>query len=342
MKGIRQLAQHLDISIGTVSRALNGKPDVNEETRKRVLEAAEALGYVANQSGRALRKGSTGVIGFMMQTGSEITGEGDTFFMSVFDGVQTVFARHKLDLVALLCSSQEDPLDYLKRVVARGFADGIILSATRRHDARFELLAKRKIPFITLGRSLTDAGQPWIDLDFEGMAETSIERLVALGHKRIAVTRPHDDMNLGYVFVERCRAVLSRHGLPLDEDLVFRSTPNEAGGYQISRGIIACKDRPTAVVLVNEAVAVGLYSGLEEAGIRPGRDIAVIGMQSPHSHFLSPRLTCFSLSLRDLGIALAETLLATMPAYANAYADRPPRHLWPMTLVPGESDGGPV
>lgn len=69
MKGIRQLAEHLDISIGTVSRALNGKPDVNEETRKRVLEAARSLGYVANQSGRALRKGSTGVIGFMMQTG---------------------------------------------------------------------------------------------------------------------------------------------------------------------------------------------------------------------------------------------------------------------------------
>src|SRR6188768_3395143 len=59
MKGIRRLAQHLDISIGTVSRALNGKPDVNEQTRQRVLEAAAAMGYVPNQAGRALRKGST-------------------------------------------------------------------------------------------------------------------------------------------------------------------------------------------------------------------------------------------------------------------------------------------
>lgn len=341
MKGIRQLAKHLDISIGTVSRALNGKPDVNEETRKRVLEAAESLGYVANQSGRALRKGSTGVIGFMMQTGREITGQGDTFFMSVFDGVQTVFARHKLDLVALLCSSEEDPHDYLKRVVARGFADGIILSATRRHDARFELLARHKIPFITLGRSLTDVGQPWLDLDFEGMAETSVDRLVARGHRRIAVTRPHDDANLGYVFVDRCRETLARYGLTLDESHVFRSTPNEAGGYQVARSIIACKERPTAVILVNESIATGLYRGLDEAGVRPGRDIAVIGRQSLHSHFLSPRLTCFGLSLRDLGIALAESLLATMPAYAQTYAGRPSRMLWPMTLVPGESDGAP-
>lgn len=339
MRGIKHLAQHLDISIGTVSRALNGKPDVNPDTRRRVLEAAEELGYVANQSGRALRKGRTGIVGFMMQTGSEITGQGDTFFMSVFDGVQAVFARHKLDLVALLCSSEEDPYDYLRRMVARGFADGVIISATRRNDPRIEFLAKRKLPFVALGRSLTDAGQPWLDIDFEGMAQASIDRLVARGHRRIAVTRPHDDTNLGYVFVDRCRAAMQNHGLTLGDDLVFRSTPNEAGGYQIARELKALKDRPTAIVLVNETIAIGLYRGLEEAGIRPGRDIAVIGRQSPHAHFLSPRLTCFQLSLRDLGEALAEALLATMPDYAEAYPQVVARKLWPMELVEGESDG---
>jgi len=339
MRGIKHLAQHLDISIGTVSRALNDKPDVNPETRRRVLEAAEELGYVANQSGRALRKGRTGIIGFMMQTGSEITGQGDTFFMSVFDGVQAVFERHKLDLVALLCSSEEDPHDYLRRMVGRGFADGVIISATRREDPRIEFLAKRKLPFVALGRSLTDAGQPWLDIDFEGMAQASIDRLVARGHRRIAVTRPHDDTNLGYVFVDRCRAAMAAHGLELGDDLVFRSTPNEAGGYQIARELLSLDERPTAIVLVNETIAIGLYRGLEEAGIRPGRDIAVIGRQSPHAHFLSPRLTCFQLSLRDLGEALAEALLAAMPDFAEAYPQGVIRKVWPMELVEGESDG---
>lgn len=339
MKGIRQLAEHLQISIGTVSRALNGKPDVNEETRRRVLEAAETLGYVANQSGRSLRKGSTGIIGFMMQTGHEITGQGDTFFMSVFDGVQAVLARHKLDLVALLCSSEEDPDDYLQRMVARGFADGIILSATRRNDRRFELLSGAKIPFITLGRSLTDVGQPWFDLDFEGMADCAIDRLVQRGHRRIAVTRPHDDLNLGHVFIDRCRQALARHGLSLDEDMIFRSPPNEAGGYRIARDMVTADNPATAIVLVNGAVSVGLYHGLEEAGLRPGRDVAIIGNNWPQAQFLSPRLTHFELSLRELGIALAESLLATMPAYREHYADRPSQLIWPMALVEGESDG---
>nr|CAD6436335.1 LacI family transcriptional regulator [Rhizobium sp. Q54] len=337
MTGIRQLAEHLQISIGTVSRALNGKADVNPETRRRVLEAAAALGYVPNQSGRSLRKGTTGVIGFMMQTGPEITGQGDTFFMSVFDGVQSVLARHSLDLVALLCSSEEDPDAYLQRTVARGFADAIILSATRRRDERFALLHRHKIPFISLGRSLTDVGQPWIDLDFEGMAQTAMERLISGGHKKIGVIWPMGDLNLGYLFVDRCRAVLEQHGLSLDESHIFRARPSEAGGYTVAEEIASRPKRPTAVVLVNETLVTGLYKGLEEKGVKPGRDIAIIGRYSPQSQFLSPALTCFNLSLRDLGIALAETLLSTMPGYNDHYAEAAHRQVWPMTLVEGSS-----
>lgn len=109
MKGIHQLAKHLDISIGTVSRALNGRPDVNAETRRRVLEAAEELGYVANQSGRSLRKGSTNVIGLMIESGKDNADNSDNFFFGVMDGLQTVFARHNLDLVLLPCPADEDP-----------------------------------------------------------------------------------------------------------------------------------------------------------------------------------------------------------------------------------------
>jgi len=337
MAGIRQLADHLNISIGTVSRALNGKPDVNPDTRRRVLEAAEKLGYVANQAGRALRQGKTGIVGFMMETDTESTRYGDLFFTSVFDGVQSVLSRHQLDLVTLLCSSSEEPDAYLDRIVARGFADAIILSGTRRHDPRFELLARRKIPFIPLGRSLTDVGQPWIDLDFEGMAETAVNRLVASGHRRIGIIWPHGDYNLAYIFIDRIRKTLARHSLSLPDAYIFKGPPNEDGGYRIARDIKACAEPPTAIVLVNEATVMGLYRGLSEVGLTPGKDLAIIGRHSPQAKFLSPSLTSFDLSLRDLGIALAETLLGSMPAYREFYPDIVSRRIWPMTLVEGES-----
>ncbi|MGH6860350.1 MAG: LacI family DNA-binding transcriptional regulator, partial [Phyllobacterium sp.] len=238
MKGIKRLAQHLDISIGTVSRALNGKPDVNEETRRRVMAAAAEFGYVANQAGRALRRGTTGAVGFMIQTGSEISSEGDVFFMSVFDGVQAVFARHQLDLVALLCSSEEDSNAYLQRMAARSFADALIISSTRRRDPRIEFLASRKIPFIALGRSLSDAGHPWLDLDFETMAHTGVARLAARGHRRIGILAPLDDINLGYIFVDSYRAALEAQGIAFDPDLVLRCHPSERGGHQIAHAIV--------------------------------------------------------------------------------------------------------
>lgn len=344
MTGIRRLAQQLNMSIGTVSRALNGKPDVSAETRKRVLEAASAAGYVPNQAGRALRRGSTGVVGFMMQTGHEITGEGDVFFMSVFDGVQTVFARHQLDLVALLCSSEEDPDAYLQRVVARGFADALIISATKRQDHRIDFLAGRGIPFIALGRSETDAGHPWIDLDFEGMAEVGVSRLIGKGHRRIGIFAPLDDANLGFVLVEAYRQVLARHGISFDPDLVFRAHPNERGGHTIAHAIAAMPDdrRPTGFVLTNEIMSLGLYNGLYEVGLPPGRAVAVIGRDSPQAHFLVPKLTCFRLSLRDLGITLAESLLATMPEYAEHYPFGTVRKLVPLELVEAGSDAAPL
>lgn len=343
MKGIRRLAQDLDISIGTVSRALNGKPDVNEQTRQRVLEAAAAMGYVPNQAGRALRKGSTGVVGFMMQSGSQITGEGDVFFMSVFDGVQTVCARHQLDLVVLLCSSEEDPDAYLQRVVARGFADALIISATKRHDHRIEFLAKRKIPFIALGRSLTDVGHPWLDLDFEGMAQTGVDRLVARGHRRIGVFAPQDDTNLGYVFIDSYRDALRRHGIPFDPDLIFRTNPNDRGGHEMGERIAAMPagQRPTGFILTNEMLTVGLYRGLYDCGIRPGADFAIIGRHSTNAQYLNPKLTCFYLSLRELGIQLAESLLATMPAYADQYPLGVVRKVLPLELIEGDSDSQP-
>jgi DNA-binding LacI/PurR family transcriptional regulator len=340
MIGIKRLAQHLDISIGTVSRALNGRPDVSEETRRRVLEAAAELGYVANQSGRSLRQGTTKTVGFMIESGADTAGNSDNFFLGVFDGVQTVLSRHNLDLVVLPCPTDEDPAQYLQRIVARRLVDALIISATHRRDRRIELLDAAHIPFIALGRSETRAGDhPWLDLDFEGVAGRAIDRLVAKGHRRIAVGVPSNDINLGFVFLEGYKTALARHGIACDPSIVIRAASSEQGGYQIAHELLALRERPTAVVLHYEMMAIGLYRRLAEAGLTPGRDLAVIGFrESPLARFLSPTLTCFRMSLRDLGIALGESLLASMPSYAETYPQGIVHRLWPMELVAGESD----
>ena len=104
---IRDLARHLNVSIGTVSRALNGRSGVHPETRKRVLEAAEKLNYAPNQSGRNLRKGRTHAIAFLLQPHPGDHEFGEPIFMPFLKGLQAVLAAHGLDLIAVM----DDPGD---------------------------------------------------------------------------------------------------------------------------------------------------------------------------------------------------------------------------------------
>jgi DNA-binding LacI/PurR family transcriptional regulator len=336
---IKTLARHLSLSIGTVSRALNGKPDVNPETRKRVLEAAAELGYAANQSGRSLRQGKTNTIGFLMELSESANTASDDFFMGLFDGVQSVLLRHELDLVIFPCSTTIDPVRYLQRIMRRNFMDALIISATRRNDARVDFLKQVKVPFIALGRSEGHPDIRWIDLDFEGAAETAVDRLVAQGHRRIAIALPDDDVNFASVFREGYQRALARHGIPYDPEIVIKHAPTLSSGEPLAKPILAVPNAPTAVILLGEWLASGLYEGLREHGKVPGRDIAVIGFRNnPRSKHLSPSLTCFSMPLFDLGQTVAETLLAGMPSYAHHYQGRDNNIVFPVQLAAGESD----
>lgn len=333
MKSIKQLAQHLDISIGTVSRALNNKPDVNEETRQRVIQAAQQLGYVPNQSGRSLRKGTTNTVGLVIEVDGPAAAEVFSFFSSVTAGMQSVLKPHHLDLILLPYSSAEDSYEYLKRIVARRFVDALIVSEIAREDPRIDFLARSGLPFVSFGRCSTDTSFSWIDLDFEGAAQEAVQRLVEEGHRRIAIALPDTDVNFGHLLLKGYQAGLKDRGITFDETLVFKLSRCEQGGFEAARRIVDLTEQPTAIVLNTELLALGLYSALAEAGLRVGVDIAVIGVcMNRQARFLRPPLTSYVTSLHDVGISLAETLLVEMRHHQSSSHELPVHRLWPMTI----------
>jgi DNA-binding LacI/PurR family transcriptional regulator len=339
MRGIARLANELGISTGTVSRALNGKPDVNENTRRLVLEAATRLGYAPNQAARTLAQGTTRSVGFMMDLDRETAASSEYFFMGVFDGVQSVLTEQGVDLLVLPRPTKDDALSYLRRYVARGVFDGMILAATQRVDQRIELLESAGMPFVTLGRSTSGSGYPWIDLDFEGVAEAAVARLAARGHRRIAIALPFGTINFGPIFEQAYREALQRHGLAFDPTLVFITRRQEQAGYDLVDKMLAVSEPPTAILLIYETVAIGIYRRLAELGRQPGKDLAIIGFRDePTVRFLTPSLTCFQASLHEIGEDLGAALLSRIPAYADAFSSAPAQKLAPMTLRPGESD----
>jgi hypothetical protein len=110
------------------------------------------------------------------------------------------------------------------------------------------------------------------------------------------------------------------------------------GGYEFGKRVLAMRRRPTAALLVNETMVVGLHRCLFESGLAPGRDLAIIGFQDePSARFLSPKVTCFRSELRALGVRLGEALFAAMAEPGNRRS--PIQEVWPMQLVTGESEG---
>ena len=148
---IRELARRLNVSIGTVSRALNGRADVSAETRRRVLEAATKLSYAPNQSGRSLRKGTTHAIAFLLQPHPGDHQYGEPFFVPFMKGLQARLAERGLELIVVIDQPGGEP-ERLRRVVEARWADAIILAWTRRRDPRIQYLTEVGFPFATLGR----------------------------------------------------------------------------------------------------------------------------------------------------------------------------------------------
>ncbi|WP_172328175.1 LacI family DNA-binding transcriptional regulator [Mangrovicoccus sp. HB161399] len=340
MIGIKDLARHLDISIGTVSRALNGRPDVNPETRARVMQAAQELGYVPNQSGRSLKAGATNTVGFMVMTSQGGTTGASSFFMEVAAGIQEELREEGMDLVILPCSREEEPAAYLQRMVARRLVDGMIITATTRGDPRVGLLSRLRIPFVTLGRSGPADSHAYVDLDFDHAARDSVARLSAAGHRRIAAFLPAGEANLAHVYHDGYRAALETAGIAYDPDLVLRVPRDPEGAVTALAQWQSMADRPGATVMTDSLWAIGFYHALRGAGLEPGRDLALIGfLESRQTRFLSPALACYRFDHAAIGRALARRLLGELPRRDQAEARTVPQ-LFRGSFVAGASSGG--
>lgn len=336
---IRDLARHLNVSIGTVSRALNGRSGVHAETRKRVLEAAAALNYAPNQSGRSLRKGRTHAIAFLLQLHPGNNAYGEPIFMPFMKGLQAVLARHHLDLIAVM-DEPGDAQERLRHVVESRWADAVVLAWTRRADPRIDYLSKVGFPFATFGRSGSGGKTyPSIDHDFVGASAEAVDRLVGLGHRRIAAISPAPGFNFAYLFRQGYRSGMKRNGLAPDAKLMVAADISEAGGYAATTAMMDLPDRPSAIIYNNDAMALGGCRALGELGLGPGPDVAVIVVAgSPFTGYLSPALTSYSANVEPMGRRLAEMLLAAMPRYAGADGPRILQEVWPLELLPRESD----
>ena len=273
---IRDVAKHLNLSITTVSRALDGYDDVAEETRQRVIEAAHEMGYTPNQAARQLRRRRSDTIGYILP--AETPRFSDPFFAEFIAGLGDEASAHGFDLLVSTAppDSQSERQAYERWVHGRK-VDGIVLNHMHLRDWRVQYLAQAQFHFVTLERSLDPHDYPSVEVDGRRWFRALIDHLVSLGHQRIAYIGASPDLKIQADRLDGYRDGLQSHGLVFDADLVVEGDLTSEGGYRAGEHLLTLPNPPTAIACVDDTTAIGVLHAARERGWTVGLNLAVAG-----------------------------------------------------------------
>ena len=336
---LKELSAHLGLSQTTVSRALNGYPEVSEATRSRVLEAAAAHSYTANARAKALATGRSMAIGHVLpvSTSGEMV---NPVFADFLAGASEVYARAEYDLM-LSVIDDDDQEHHYRELATKRTVDGLIVHAPRPDDGRIALLQEIGIPFVVHGRaSALDARYSWVDIENQAAFRRATDFLLDLGHRRIALLNGREV----YDFAQRRRAgfeeALTSRGIDPDPSLMIADEMTERTGHSAVAALLDRPDPPTAILTSSSITAFGVRRAADGLGLVLGRDLSLVTHDDVLSYFRigddEPIFTAIRSSVWDAGRHAAEALLRQI-----ADPDACPQIVLPADLVIGASTGPP-
>ncbi|MCI0399606.1 MAG: LacI family transcriptional regulator [Chloroflexi bacterium] len=304
------VARLAGVSQAMVSYVLNDNSNISvpPETRQRILDAIEELGYMPNKVARSLRTRKTKTIACVVP---DITNPFHTVFAR---GIQDVVERHGYDLILYNTDRIPHKERASLRLLQQGRVDGIIMTALHLTAEDFLPLLRLNIPVVVQGPNVMPLQVEGFPLDSVHVndvaaARAAVSYLIERGHRRIGLiagqkdTPPRRQRELGYW------QTLAEYGLAVDEKLIQDGDFREEGGYQGMRALLALSPRPTAVFAASDLMAVGALVAIKEAGLKAPDDVAVVGFDDiPIAKLISPALTTIAQFEDKLGQRSAEML----------------------------------
>jgi LacI family transcriptional regulator, galactose operon repressor len=335
---LKELSELLELSQTTVSRALNGYPEVSEATRLRVRAAAEAHGYRPNTRARSLATGRAMAIGHVipLTVKHEMVNPVFTDFIA---GAGEVYAARGYDMLLSLVADEDQPRVY-RELKTRGAVDGLIVHAPRAGDKRVHLLNEIGLPYVVHGRATeADEAYCWVDMDNTHAFRRATDLLLDLGHRRIALVNGLESMDFALRRRTGFEEAHVARGLAPDPALMFSDEMTEGFGYDTARILLDRSDRPSAILTASIITAIGVRRAIEEAGLALGRDVSVITHDDDLGYLKNrgdmPMFTATRSSVRKAGRRAASMLLDRIEAPDTG----PCEELLEAELILGRSTG---
>ncbi|MEM6306545.1 MAG: LacI family DNA-binding transcriptional regulator [Pseudomonadota bacterium] len=306
---IKSLAAYLGLTVGTVSRALNGYADISPATRDRVQKAAQELGYRPNQNARRLSMGTSETVCYLMprQIGTTV----EPFVAQLLSGLGESLNKRDWDLLVSHADTAQDDLTKLDKMLRSGRVSGVVISRPLKNDPRIKLLQNLNIPFVVHGRTTACDTYAWYDVDGEEAMVTAVNHFVAQGHRRIAFISAPLHHQFAQQRLDGYRRGLNHNGLIADHDYVQITEFSDHGGQMAAAALLDLPHPPTAIVCVSDSVALGAMAAIRDRDLTIGHDISVIGYDGlSFGGHANPPLTTLAQPQAHAGRRLGDMLLA--------------------------------
>lgn len=319
---LKSLAQHLGLSKGTISRALNGYPEIADNTRARVLKAASELGYKPNRAARRLATGRNELIAYI-GVGSDWM----TVDRSFLSSMSNTLSERGFGLLVTLANTMDHACDAMQQLLRDKRVDGFVFNAMFPSDERVALAERNNIPSVIIGgksKKAEVATAPLIGINDRAVLDGLVDYLHSLGHQDFAyfgsdapravqVRHAHIlTASCGNRSVGFCEDIRPNIGVSQDGELEIYEPESAASLTMRANGILnRAAGQPTAVFCGCERTVVALYMAARERGISIPSQLSIIGIGSNHlASWLSGGLSTVSWSLSEAGRLGAECVLA--------------------------------
>ena len=309
---LKDVAEHLNVSVTTVARALNRSPLTSKEMTERVEAAAAKLGYVRSLDGVRLRTGKSFVVAALLKfpANSDV---GDPTLPDLLQGLHSRCSGSDYSVTAIVSTSLEQDISELKKLIHLKSADAVVLDYTSPQDPRVKLLLEADFPFVTYGQTELFSPHAFIDIDNEHAAWQGANALISAGYKNIALLDGEDHLTYVKQRVLGYKRALKEANIAFDADLVSNFEPDAQTARKRAEDL--CRQgKADAMLCVNEMVLIGAQAGvrdydralLEKIGfaVRGGSHLAQYLDQSPFISYYSRLDTGWHLG--DLALRLIQ------------------------------------